>query len=167
MAPSSSHSEPNNTIAAAITTYSVRHIQRGQPRRDHDGSFSQNLLNQVSNAHAVHIRYAIAHQAIGHRGIKPLQRLVQRALTLNSQGLDDTGELHSKQIAIRSHTFSLPMYFNVANAAAVRKQTCRFGSSYRSLSIVCSRVAKPSKNASSVSKILSLATPPITISQSV
>ena len=58
------------------------------------------------------------------------------------------------------------MYFNVANAAAVRKQTCRFGFSYRSLAMVCSRVAKPSKNASSVSKTLSLATPPMTISQS-
>ena len=115
----------------------------------------------------MHIRYPVSHFHIDIGPIKTIKCLIKRTTTPLSIRLYDTCKLHSQKILVRRHIDSLPIKRKTFNASMVRKQNCILGSSIRSFAIVCSFVAKPSKNASIVSNTLSFATPPATISQSV
>ena len=68
------------------------------------GGLFEEFVDEVVDAHAVHVGNAVAHEFVGAGGVEDVQGFVQRTARPRGIGFDDMREFHSEEVAVRGHS---------------------------------------------------------------
>ena len=68
------------------------------------GGFFEEFVDEVVDAHAVHVGNAVAHEFVGAGGVEDVQGFVQRTARPRGIGFDDMREFHPEEVAVRGHS---------------------------------------------------------------